>query len=138
MTTLKIGELAKRASVGVETVRFYERQGLLPSPARKPSRYRQYDEETVQVLRFIRRAKELGFTLKEIKSLLELRSDTSSPRSEIRRRAQEKIIEIDARITDLQRMREGLKSLLGRCHGDGSIIGCPILNALQGIEQEAV
>jgi len=134
MTTLRIGELARRANVGVETVRFYERQGLLKSPERERSRYRQYNEETVQILRFIRRSKELGFTLKEIKSLLELRADTSSPRFEIRKRAEEKVVEIDARISDLQRMRDGLKSLLGKCHGNGSIVGCPILNALQGTD----
>jgi MerR family copper efflux transcriptional regulator len=135
MPTLRIGELAKAADVGVETVRFYERKGLLEVPQRKASGYRQYDEETVQVLQFIRRAKELGFTLKEIKSLLELRSDVSSPRAEVKQQAEKKVGEIDVKIAQLQRMRNGLMSLVGQCHGDGSIVGCPILDALQGMDQ---
>lgn len=132
MMTLSIGELAKRGGVGVETVRFYERQGLLDEPERKSSGYRQYDAQTVQVLRFIRRAKELGFTLKEIKSLLEIRTDVSTPRAEVRQQARKKVAEIDEKIADLNRMREGLQSLINQCHGNGSIVGCPILNALQG------
>ena len=135
MKTLKIGELAKRAEIGVETVRFYERQGLLDAPQRLESGYRQYREETVEVLRFIRRAKELGFTLKEIRSLLDLRSDESAPRSEIRKQASSKIEEIDAKIADLQRMRTGLMTLVGQCHGDSSLVGCPIMDALKGIGQ---
>ena len=131
MNPLRIGELAKRAHVGVETVRYYERQGLLDEPERKLSGYRQYSEETVQVLSFIRRAKELGFTLKEIKSLLTLRMDVSTPRTEIRQQAHKKIAEIQSKIVDLQRMRDGLQSLVDKCHGNGSIVGCPILNALQ-------
>lgn len=135
MPVLKIGEVAKRADVGVETVRFYERQGLLEVPERRASGYRQYGDETVQILRFIRRAKELGFTLKEIKSLLDLRSDESSPRAEVRQQAKRKIEEIDAKIADLQRMREGLNALVAKCHGNGSVVGCPIMEALQGIGQ---
>ena len=137
MMTFRIGELAKLGGVGIETVRFYERQGLLAEPKRKSSGYRQYDEQTVQVLKFIRRAKELGFTLKEIKSLLELRTDVSTPRTEIRQQARNKVAEIDAKITDLQRMREGLQSLIDQCHGNGSIIGCPILNALEDSDSTA-
>lgn len=135
MTILKIGELAKRTEVGIETVRFYERQGLLEIPERRASGYRQSSDETVQVLRFIRRAKELGFTLKEIMRLLDLRSDESSPRSEVRQQAKKKIEEIDSKIADLQRMREGLQSLVGKCHGNGSVVGCPIMEALQGVTQ---
>lgn len=129
--------MAKRGEVGIETVRFYERQGLLEIPERKASGYRRYGEKTIQILRFIRRAKELGFTLKEIKTLLDLRSDESSPRTEVRRQAKRKIEEIDAKIADLQRMREGLKSLVGKCHGNGSVVGCPIMEALQGIGQSS-
>ena len=84
MKPLSIGEVARQVSVGVETVRFYERQGLLAEPQRRASGYRQYDEEAVAVLRFVRRAKELGFTLKEIKGLLALRLDTSATRAEVR------------------------------------------------------
>ncbi len=134
MTTLKIGELARQAGVGVETVRFYERQGLLEEPQRRDSGYRQYDLEAVDVLRFIRRAKELGFTLKEIKSLLALRLDTSATKQEVRQQAEAKVADIEARIDDLQRMREALASLIKQCHGEGAASGCPILQALQGTQ----
>ncbi|MCH8048022.1 MAG: MerR family transcriptional regulator, partial [Planctomycetes bacterium] len=78
VNSLTIGQLARRAEVGVETVRFYEREGLLEEPARRPSGYRQYDEGVVDRLRFIRRAKQLGFTLKEIRELLSLRLDPAT------------------------------------------------------------
>lgn len=132
MQTLTIGEVARQAGVGVETVRFYERQGLLEEPRRRPSGYRQYDPEAVTVLRFVRRAKELGFTLKEIKSLLGLRLDASATRAAVREQATAKVADIDARIADLQRMRDVLARLIHKCHGAGSASGCPILEALQG------
>ncbi len=132
MKPLSIGEVARQASVGVETVRFYERQGLLAEPQRRASGYRQYDEEAVAVLRFIRRAKELGFTLKEIKGLLALRLDASATRAEVRRQAREKVADIEGKIADLQRMRDVLQALVKTCHGNGSTTGCPILAALEG------
>lgn len=136
MTTLKIGELARQAGVGLETVRFYERQGLLEEPQRGKSGYRQYEQESVDVLRFIRRAKELGFTLKEIKGLLELRLDTTATKREVRQQAEAKVADIEARIADLQRMREALASLIEQCHGDGAASGCPILQSIQATEQD--
>ena len=136
MKTLSIGEVARQAGVGVETVRFYERQGLLAEPERRASGYRQYDEEAVAVLRFIRRAKELGFTLKEIKSLLELRLDTTATRADVRQQAKEKVADIEAKIADLQRMRDALTKLMKKCHGDGAASGCPILEAIQGVERD--
>jgi len=132
MKFLTIGEVARQAGVGVETVRFYERQGLLEEPQRRASGYRQYDEEAVAVLRFIRRGKELGFTLREIKGLLALRLDATATRAEIRQQAKAKVADIEARIADLRRMRDVLQKLIRKCHGDGSTIGCPILAALQG------
>lgn len=134
MKALSIGQVAKEAGVGVETVRFYERQGLLEEPDRKASGYRQYGGEAVSVLRFIRRAKELGFTLKEIKALLALRLDGSARRSDVRMQARAKVEDIEAKVRDLQRMREALLRLVDTCHGDGPAIGCPILQALQGQE----
>jgi Cu(I)-responsive transcriptional regulator len=128
---MSIGQVARQAGVGVETVRFYERQGLLDEPDRKASGYRQYDEEAVAVLRFIRRAKKLGFTLKEIKGLLALRLDASASRAEVRQQAQAKVADIEAKIADLQRMRDALAKLIRKCHGDGAASGCPILEALQ-------
>ncbi len=88
MTVLTIGQLARRADVGVETVRFYQRKGLLAEPDRRPSGYRQYDEAIVDRLRFIKRAKELGFTLNEIKELLSLRLDPSTTCADVKNRAE--------------------------------------------------
>src|SRR5689334_20364477 len=136
MSSLTIGDVARRTGVGVETVRFYERQGLLEEPQRRASGYRQYDDEAVAVLRFIRRAKELGFTLKEVKGLLGLRLDASATRAEVRKQAKAKVADIEARIADLQRMRDVLQKLISKCHGDGSMTGCPILAALQGSDDE--
>jgi MerR family copper efflux transcriptional regulator len=134
MKPLTIGEVARQAGVGIETVRFYERQGLLEEPERRASGYRQYGQEAVAVLQFIRRAKELGFTLREIKGLLALRLDASATRAEVREQAKSKVADIEAKITDLQRMRDVLKELVKKCHGDGAASGCPILEALQGRE----
>jgi len=127
-----IGALARQSGVGVETVRFYEREGLLPPASRRPSGYRQYSEEAVAVIRFIRRAKELGFTLREIKSLLALRTDHSATRAEVRHQAEAKIADLETRIADLQRMRSALATLVAGCHGNGPLPGCPILETLQG------
>ena len=127
---LSIGEVAKQSQVGVETVRFYEREGLLPRPLRKASGYRQYDEEAVRLLRFIRRAKQLGFTLKEIKSLLALRATTLATRADVRSEANEKLRDIDEKIQDLTNMRSALQKLVNSCHGKGSARTCPILEAL--------
>ena len=130
MKPLTIGQVARRAEVGVETVRFYERQGLLAGPARTASGYRQYTEDVVARLRFIRRAKELGFTLKEIAELLALRLDPDTSCAEVRGRAKAKIDDIDAKIRDLQRMRQALDKLVASCRGRGPISACPILDAL--------
>jgi Cu(I)-responsive transcriptional regulator len=134
MKAMTVGELAKRADVGIETIRYYEKQGLLDQPVRKESGYRLYDDDTVHALQFIRRAKELGFTLKQIKSLMALPLQTGIPRSEVRQQAIEKVAEIDAKIADLSKMRDSLRMLVDQCHGNGSVDGCPIMNALQGVE----
>lgn len=136
MKPLTIGDVARQANVGVETIRFYERQALLDEPERRPSGYRQYDQEAVEVVRFIRRAKELGFTLKEIKGLLFLRRDSTATKEEARQQAKLKVADIESRIADLQRMRDVLVKLIRKCHGDGAATGCPILKALQGDESD--
>jgi MerR family mercuric resistance operon transcriptional regulator len=130
MQLLTIGQLAKCVDVGVETVRFYERKGLLAEPDRKPSGYRQYDEEVVQRLRFIRRAKELGFTLNEIKELLSLRLDPSTTCVDVKRRAEEKIGDIEPKIRTLQRMKKALVKVTNACKGRGALSECPILESL--------
>ncbi len=132
MKPLTIGQVARQAGIGVETVRFYEREGLLEQPQRRASGYRQYGPEAVSVLKFIRRAKELGFTLKEIKSLLSLRLDASATKAEVRGQAIAKVADIEARIADLQRVRDVLQKLVKTCHGQGPASGCPILATLQG------
>ena len=130
MEALTIGQLAKEAGVGVETIRFYERQGLLAEPERRPSGYRQYPRDVVRRVRFIRHAKELGFTLKEIQELLELRVDPQSSCADVRKRAGDKIADIDERIESLGRMKAALERLARKCRGRGPTSECPILEEL--------
>jgi len=135
METLTIGKVARLAEVGVETVRFYEREGLIEEPPRRESGYRQYPEDTVHRLRFIRRAKELGFTLKEIKELLALRIEPETTCEDIRRRAQAKIGDIEEKIRTLNKMKGALKKLTLACSGRGPVSACPILEAMENDEQ---
>ena len=129
---LTIGELARRAGLGLSTVRFYERAGLAPTPTRSASNYRLYSDDAVTRLRFIRRAQQLGFTLDEIKGLLELRVSRRTPCAEVRLRAQAKIADIRERIRSLRQMSRALAKLADNCeaHSDGA--GCPLLEYLEG------
>ena len=127
---MQIGQLAKHAGVAVDTVRYYERQGLLPLPQRQSSGYRRYNEEDVLRLSFIRRAKALGFTLEEISGLLELSARRHEDMAELKQAAQSRLQVIDARIAELQRIRAGLKHLVTACPGHGELDACPILAAL--------
>jgi MerR family transcriptional regulator, copper efflux regulator len=131
MKPLTIGHVAREAGVGVETVRFYERKGLIEEPTRRASGYRQYGKETVNRLRFIREAKELGFTLNEIKELLSLKLDPSSSCAEVKGRAEAKIADIEEKIRTLQRMKRALAKLTNACSGDGPTSECPILDAIE-------
>jgi MerR family copper efflux transcriptional regulator len=131
-TTLSIGAVAKRAGVAIDTIRYYEREGLLPEPARRPSGYRSYGEGTVAQLRFIRRAKTLGFTLEEIRELLALSADRQRGVKAVKQRAQRRLAEIEARIAELERVRAGLAELIAACPGHGAPEQCPILRALDG------
>ena len=128
--TLTVGALAEAADVNPQTVRYYERRGLLPEPPRSPAGYRRYDIEDVRRLRFIKHAQEVGFTLREIDDLLSLRIDTHASRDEARRLAEAKIDEIDARIARLRQMRRALDRLVGACHAEAPESACPILEAL--------
>lgn len=130
--TLTIGAVAKRAGVAIDTIRYYEREGLLPEPTRRPSGYRSYGEGTVAQLRFIRRAKTLGFTLEEIRELLALSADRQRGVKAVRQRAQRRLAEIEARIAELERVRAGLAELVEACPGHGAPEACPILRALSG------
>ncbi len=132
--SLSIGTLARRAGVRVDTVRFYERKGILRKPERTASGYRTYDEETLRVLRFIRRAQELGFTLREVQSLLALQGRPDAPCVEIRERAAAKVADIDRRLKDLLAMRDALSVLVDACPGTDDSMFCPILDALRAEE----
>ncbi len=132
MKSLTIGSVAKLAEVNIETMRYYERRGLVPRPLRSQSNYRLYSEETVRRVRFIKRAQELGFTLKEIKELLALRVTPNAKGADVRRRVKGKIEDIDSRIATLQAMRDSLRTLARKCSGKGSISSCPILGSLDG------
>jgi Hg(II)-responsive transcriptional regulator len=124
-----IGRLAAQADVGVDTIRFYERRGLLPKPERTASGYRIYKEETINRIRFVRRAKRLGFTLDEIELLLKLQ-DEGGEKSTVKDITTHKLAEIDAKISDLNRMRKVLTKLASECSGKGSISTCPIIDAI--------
>lgn len=130
MNGLTIGRLAKKAGLGIETVRFYERQGLIPPPARTGSNYRIYAEEEVARLKFIKRAKTLGFTLNEIKELLTLRHDPHTTRADIKERTLAKLADVNRKIQDLARIKAALEHLVSECDGHGPLKGCPILAAL--------
>ena len=129
--TFTIGAVAKRAGVAIDTIRYYEREGLLPEPTRRPSGYRSYGEGTVERLRFIRRAK----TLEEIRGLLALSADRQRGVGAVKRRAQQRLADIEARIAELERVRAGLAELIEACPGHGAPEQCPILRALGGEEQ---
>lgn len=128
--SLTIGAVARRVGVAIDTIRYYERQGLLPEPQRRASGYRSYGDDAVAQLRFIRRAKNLGFTLEEIRQLLALSADRQHGVRSVRKRAQQRLESIDQRIAELQRVRDGLAQLVESCPGHGAPEHCPILRAL--------
>lgn len=132
MECLKTGELAKRAGVNVETLRFYERKGLLPEPPRRQSGVREYPEESVTRIRFIKRAQELGFSLDEIQELLALRVRPDTPCAEIKSRAEKKIADVKQKIADLRVIERALNKLTTSCTGQGPLSHCPILENLDG------
>jgi len=127
-SVLGIGTLAKRAGVGIDTVRYYERSGLLAPRTRLASGYRRYGELEVARLRFIRRAQALGFTLKEVRELLALSAKRDV--SKVKRAAQAKLTDVNERIAALERVRDGLAMLVDACPGHGRAADCPILKAL--------
>ena len=128
MTAMKIGEVAKRSGIGIETIRYYEREGLLLEPERRPSGYRQYDESTVERLEYIRRAKELGFTLAEIRELLELSFAAHAGCDHIRQRAEAKVADIEGKIRSLQQMKRSLGKIVERCRAKNSTEDCPLVH----------
>jgi len=131
---LKIGEVAERGGVNLQTIRYYEREKLLPEPPRLASGYRVYPDQTVRRVRFIKRAQEIGFTLTEIRGLLAIRIDADRDSSGVRTLAQAKINDIEKKIQTLQQMKEVLGRITERCSGCGPISDCPILESIDSDE----
>jgi MerR family mercuric resistance operon transcriptional regulator len=127
---ISTSELAKRGGVNLETIRYYERVGLLPKPPRSGAGYRQFSPESVRRVRFIKRAQELGFSLKEIKELLALRIAPGSTRADVRKRAEAKIADIEGKVQHLRAMKKTLVRLSETCCGSGPASDCPILESL--------
>lgn len=130
MKDLTAGKVANLAKVNFETLRYYERRGLLPAPQRTGSRYRLYTEESVLRLRFIKQAQELGFSLREIQDLLSLRARPRARCASVLARAKAKVREIDEKVRRLESMRKALLKLMSACTGKGPITACPILESL--------
>lgn len=130
--SLRTGEVAKLAGVNVETLRFYERLGILPEPPRRASGYREYPPETVNLIRFVKRAQELGFSLREVQELLDLRNAPRQATGKVPRLVQAKIDEIDHKIRDLEAMRHALQDLLCACQSKQPRSACPIIESLSG------
>lgn len=128
---LTIGALARAAGVGVETVRFYERKGLLLEPPRTAAGYRQYSATAVDRLKFIRRAQGLGFTLGEIGDLLELRVDEVAACGAVELRAREKLKSITQKLNELRRLKRALERLVGACVAREPTSDCPILEEIE-------
>jgi MerR family transcriptional regulator, copper efflux regulator len=132
MPSLSIGQMARQAGVGIDTIRFYEREGLLAEPRRRTSGYRDYPAESLQRLRFIRRAKALAFSLREIRELLALHGSSPAGCAEAAARAREKIAAIEAKIRGLEAVRAGLGELAAACERRATSERCPLLEALLG------
>lgn len=132
IVTYKTGEVARRAGVNKETVRYYEERGLIPKPDRRRSGYRIFTQRHIDQIIFIKRAQELGFTLSETKELLELRLDEDTTCSEIKDEAQDKYQDVIEKIEDLRRIKSTLIDLIDSCSGEGPKGDCPILGALEG------
>ncbi len=128
--TMKIGELAARAHVGIDTVRYYERNGLLPKPQRQASGYRHYESGDVERLQFVRRAKALGFSLVEIAELLALSARREEDMGAMKSAAAAKLADVEFRLAEMERVRDGLRDLIDACPGHGALGRCPILHAL--------
>ncbi len=131
MNRLGTGRLAKLAGVNRETIRYYERRGLLPRPPRTVSGYRQFPGETVRVVRFIKRAQGLGFSLREVKELLAMSVDRGSTCGDVKKTALLKFEEIGGKINQLQSMRRVLKKIIRACPGEGVLSKCSILESLK-------
>jgi Cu(I)-responsive transcriptional regulator len=130
---MRIGTAAEKAGVNVQALRYYERRGLLPRAPRRTSGYREFPDDAVRVVRFVKRAQDLGFTLDEIEELLRLRNDTRRDRRRIRTVAGNRLLDINQKITELKAMKNALAHLIHCCQ-KGATLECPIIEALDGTE----
>ncbi len=130
MSELKIGQLATASNISVETIRYYEREGLLPAPKRRRSGYRVYGDEFLTRLGFISRAKKLGFSLKEIRELLALADDPQGDNHAVKSICEHHLEELEQKISDLTNMREAVSKLAEQCDGKGLVRHCPIIESL--------
>lgn len=135
MNSLTIGQLAQQAAIHPESVRFYEAQELLPKPPRSAGGYRLYPPQTVARIRFIKRAQDLGFTLREVKELLSLADHDGTDCADVRALAQAKVDEISEKIRVLEQMRIALKAVTEACPGRGSAVKCSILETFRSDAQ---
>jgi len=128
---MRIGAAAEQAGVNVQTLRYYERRGLLPRPPRRDSGYREFPDEAVRIVRFIKRAQDLGFSLDEVEELIRLRNDKRRDRARVRAIAERRVRQIDRKLAELQAMKKALAHLVHCCR-EGSTLECPIIEALDG------
>lgn len=131
MTSLTIGQVAKESKTTIDTVRFYERKNLISPASRKASGYRQFHPRVINHIAFIRSAKALGFTLKDIGGLLSIWQNPNATAGEVKKKAREKIADIDAKIKQLTAIREELQSLTDACSGNGPASQCPIIEGIE-------
>jgi len=130
MTGLTIGELAKKSGVNIETIRYYEKRGLLTEPPRSESGYRQFPEETLEQIKFIMNAKKVGFTLKEILELFSLRLGSNSTCADVKKKAEEKIKEVEEKINQLRRIKKALSEMTALCSRGVPARNCHFLEML--------
>lgn len=132
---MQIGQLAQATDVGVETIRYYERHGLIAQPQSPESGYRRYSRDVALRLSFIRRAKDLGFTLSEIKELLALKMDKGTTCADVRKKAKAKLDSVEAKISHLNQIRDALVGLVQECSSSELAAECPILDVLGEIKE---
>ena len=133
---MRIGEAASQAGVNVQTLRYYERRGLLPRPPRRSSGYREFPDDAILLVRFIKRAQDLGFSLDEVEELLHLRRDRKRDRRRVRQVAERRLHQVDAKIAELRAIRQALTHLIDRC-AKGSTLECPIIEAFETPRHDA-
>jgi DNA-binding transcriptional MerR regulator len=132
---VRIGEVARKTGLSIHTLRFYERQGLLPPPARSPSNYREFSPAALGRLKFICEAQQLGFTLSEIRQIVNLHGSPGASCDTLRTRAQQKLREIDDQMRHLQTIKTTLQKLIGECEATRPVTPCPIVRAINDLER---